>query len=140
MRRRLPFLLATVAAIAAAWALLVWSTGGFTFALGSVRVASSNGWRPLVMAVLLAALLAWLEGPRGAWQVARRLGSPSLGVALLSLTLLFLGVRFGSWTASGPDPFAYLSQAQLWRAAQLEVPLPLAAAAPWPDAPATFTP
>ena len=59
---------------------------------------------------------------------------------VLALATVVVSLAGNSWTASGPDSFAYVSQAAMWRAGQLETPVPLAAGAPWPNAIATFSP
>jgi hypothetical protein len=59
---------------------------------------------------------------------------------MLAAAVLVTGLRFNTWTGSGSDGFAYVSQAALFRAGRLELPLPLARRAPWPDATATFAP
>jgi hypothetical protein len=57
---------------------------------------------------------------------------------LLSIATLAVSAACNSWTASGPDSYAYVSQAELWREGSLQLPVPLAADAPWPNAVATF--
>src|SRR5688500_13300415 len=61
-------------------------------------------------------------------------------LAALSLALLAATVRYGSFVAGGSDSYCYVHQAERWASGRLLVPEPLALAAPWPAAAATFTP
>ena len=143
MRAAFSRLLATVAALALLWAAAIWATGGFTFTLFGGRVAAFTLWRPLVIAVSAGAVLLWLQGPEAILAASRRLVggiSPARAACSLALATTAVGLLFNSWTAGGPDPFAYVSEAALLRSGRLEAPVPLAREAPWPDATNTFAP
>jgi hypothetical protein len=62
-----------------------------------------------------------------------------LALALALLTAL-LGLRFGTFVASGADSYGYVSQADLWLSRTLIIDSPLAAEAPWRYAVFTLTP
>lgn len=63
------------------------------------------------------------------------------GVALaLALAAAGLGLRFGTFAASGADSYGYVSQADLWLQGRLIVDEPLADEAPWRYANWTLTP
>jgi len=68
------------------------------------------------------------------------LRGPAIAAGLLSLFVLVLGIRYGSFVAGGSDPYGYVSQALLWEKGNLHVFQPLAPALPWPDALLTLTP
>src|SRR5688572_20683546 len=54
-------------------------------------------------------------------------------LALLACAVVFwLGVRFGSRTASGADSFGYVSQAYLWLDGDIRIDQPFAQEVPWP--------
>ena len=59
------------------------------------------------------------------------------GVALAAAGL---GLRFGTFAASGADSYGYVSQADLWLERRLIIDEPLADEAPWPNANWTLTP
>jgi 4-amino-4-deoxy-L-arabinose transferase-like glycosyltransferase len=62
-----------------------------------------------------------------------------VALALALLTVL-LGVRFGTFAASGADSYGYVSQADLWLRRTLIIDEPLADQAPWRNANWTLTP
>ena len=65
---------------------------------------------------------------------------PARLAAILSAATLLVALLNNSWTASGSDPYSYVSQADLWLAGTLRTPISLARPVPWPNAIATFTP
>lgn len=135
--------LAVLAALALIWAVIIGIVGGVSFTVGGWHITSNDPWRPLLIGVALGALWMWISGPRRAiadTRAALTRVRPIHGALALAVVTFVVGLTGSSWTASGPDPFAYVSQAALWRAGHLEVPVPLAATAPWPNAPATFAP
>ena len=58
----------------------------------------------------------------------------------LALTAALLGLRFGTFVASGSDSYGYVSQADLWLHRTLIIDEPLSAEAPWRYANFTLTP
>ena len=76
---------------------------------------------------------------RGRSQLARH--AVPLWVAILLATgAVITSLSHNSWTAGGSDEYSYVSQADLWLHGKPVVPMPIAGAAPWPDALATLTP
>ena len=123
------------------WALAVWLLGGFQIAIGGFEVASNDPFRPLLFALILAAAYA---GVTGRSQLRRNLSnwrriSTSFAL-LLALCPAVAGLARNSWTAAGADSFASVSQADRWLHGALKIPVPLAEAAPWPDAVWSLTP
>jgi hypothetical protein len=143
MRLRLALALLVLAAIAAAWALVTWLSHGFVFTLLGARVTSFNVMRPLFIAGAAAMAAIVAAGPSGlrplAFDLRRRVTVARTAATLACFTAV-VGLLFNSWTASGPDSFAYVSQAALWRTGHLEAPAAIAARAPWPNAVTTFAP
>jgi len=143
MRRLLTSVVAIAAFLALAWAAVIWLTGGLTLTIAGVRVSATTAWRPLAIGVALGAVgmrMAGLRSPRAvtAWIVAHV--TPARCAIALAVMTAVAGLAGNSWTASGPDPFAYVSQAALWRTGRLDLPVPLAGEVPWPDAVSTFAP
>ena len=68
--------------------------------------------------------------------------SPLLIVLLIAVVSVVTSLRFNATTAGGSDAFSYVTQADLWLrgAPQMRIDMPIASAAPWPDAIGTFTP
>lgn len=137
------FLVSALAVVALGWAAAIWFGGGFTLRLAGASLSSTNAWRPFAIGVAAAGAALWLMGPSRAFTEWRRVLRPATplraAIALASVTIV-VSLAGNSWTASGPDSFAYLSQAALWRDGRLTMPVPLAANAPWPNATTTFAP
>ena len=127
-------IVAVFAVFGTLWALAVWIVGGFTIALAGVTIHSHDPFRPLTIAMVAAIVYLATRGPFN----ARRLTMPL--AVLLALCPAVAGIARNSWTAGGADQYAYVSQADLWLNGDLTVPIPLAAAAPWPEALLTFMP
>jgi hypothetical protein len=122
--------------------LLFWS-GGVSVHLAGRRISATDPSRPLVVGVMAAILAVVLVGVRPTIASTRdALGriTPAPAAVALAIVIGAVSAGFNSWTASGPDSFAYVSQAALWREGRLTAPAPLAAAAPWPEAVTTFAP
>src|SRR5436190_9630130 len=116
------------------WALAVWIVGGFTVEVAGITIQSHDPFRPLALAVVAAIVYLATRGPLN----TRRLTMPL--AVLLAVCPAVAGIARNSWTAGGADQYAYVSQADLWLNGNLTVPIPLAAAAPWPEALLTFMP
>ena len=123
------------ALFAVSLALLVWTivvavTGGFSLRLGPLRLSSHRVLPPLVAGVLACLGTRRLAGP-DTGEVWRRL-RPTLtavapaAVALLSVSVVAIGVAYSSRVAAGSDPYGYVSQAELWMRGQLIQTDPLA--------------
>ncbi|MGE5834925.1 MAG: ArnT family glycosyltransferase, partial [Acidobacteriota bacterium] len=66
--------------------------------------------------------------------------TPFSAAALLAIATTVLSLVASSWTASGPDSYAYLSHAAMLREGRLSHSIDLVDEAPWPGAAATFVP
>jgi hypothetical protein len=136
--------LLVIAALAAfAWTFGVWLSGGLTFSLAQIRFSSSDPLRPLVIGIVGLVGYMAVSGPtlvrRDAGVAARAL-RPGYVAALVAIALFAISLAHNSWTGGGSDSFSYISQADLWLAGDLKVPVPLARDAPWPVALETFAP
>lgn len=165
--RRLRFIVWSVVWLVYTWAIALAVVGGFDTYLGGLRIRSNDPSRPLVAGVILMAVAIWADRQWGAWEsgriwkpvrrglaatlrVARRsierlrplaaLFTPVRIAVLLAVSVVLIGIRFNSTTASGSDAYGYVSQADLWLAGDLRLEQPWVDDAPWPDAQWTFSP
>ena len=134
-------------ALALAWAVLVRISGGTTIAVAGLRVSSTDPIRPLVAAALLAAIYVLTSGRQRVREdaaLARRLATASLRAralaAVLAAAIGVIAIAQSSYTASGADAYAYVTQADLLLAGTLTVPVPMANEVPWPAPLSTFVP
>ena len=147
-RSRLPLILAALALV---WAFVVAFTGGFFFEVGPIRISSRNAINPLLIA-LGAGVAAWMLAPRGrrgraliaecnylAGALERSLPRLTVSqtrwlltavVASVSVAVVGFGILRGAFVAGGPDPYGYVSQAQLWLSGIPRAALPWAGALP----------
>jgi hypothetical protein len=120
-------------------------TGGFSTRVYGIRVSAHGALRPILFAVLCAALSFRLRPAaeqddliaRGS-RLADR-GLP-LVAPLAAAAVLGIGLWYGTRAAGGSDPYGYISQSQLWRAGDLRVKQDFVASMPWPDVDWSFTP
>jgi hypothetical protein len=128
-----------------AWATVVALGGGGAWHTAHWSIASHDPIRPLFGAAI-AALVYWRRfwGEHGVedaeWLRARvaRLSLP--GVFVVCAAAFFVAVRYGTFSASGSDPYGYVSQADLWLRGSLRVQQPWTRELPWPSVDWTFTP
>jgi hypothetical protein len=135
--------LAIVAALAIGWAATIAVAGGVRFYVAALPITSTDPWRPLGVAIAAGAIAIGVAGSARTRHTLRRLwmrAGPAGLAATLAAVVTIAGLAGNSWTASGPDPFAYVSEAALIRQGRLSRPVSLAAGAPWPDAVTTFAP
>jgi hypothetical protein len=138
--RRTPGVIAILAAL---WAVAAWASGGLAFTFGGLRLSSSDALRPLIVAVIAAAIYAAASGAarvRGDLDTLHRRLTPTIVAGALTGFVLVVGVVNNSWSVGASDSYSYVSQADLWLRGNLKVPVPIADAAPWPNALSTFTP
>jgi hypothetical protein len=131
------------AALAIASGIAAWLSGGFDATVAGVRLRSTNYLRPIATGVVLAVAAIALNGWRATAADLSRLRArvtPTAAALGLALATALLSLGASSWTASGPDSYAYVSQAALWREGRMSEPLALAAGAPWPAAAESFAP
>ena len=130
-------------ALALAWAVLVWISGGTTIAVAGLRVSSTDPIRPLVAVALLAAIYLLTSGRQRVREdaaLARRLATASRLAGVLAAAIGVIAIAQSSYTASGADAYAYVTQADLLLAGTLTVPVPIANEVPWPAPLSTFVP
>ncbi|HEY9467466.1 MAG TPA: glycosyltransferase family 39 protein [Vicinamibacterales bacterium] len=135
--------IATAAVLALAWSILVWVTGGTVIAIAGLRVSSTNPVRPLIAAVILIAIYVFAAGRQRVHDDAalvRRLATPSRIAAVLAVAIGVIALAQSSFTASGADAYAYVTQADLLLSGRLTVPVPIANDVPWPRPLSTFVP
>jgi hypothetical protein len=137
--------LSTAVAATGLWTIATTFGAGFVVHLGSLRLASNEPVRPLVVTALAAGLYLLLFGPARLVRDLTRLTriSPRLAhPAAISLALLTmaLGLRYGTWFAGGSDSYGYVSQADLWLKGDLHISQPWVAQFDWPFADRTFAP
>lgn len=136
-------IIAATAVLALLWSVVVWMTGGGTITFGVLRVSSTDPIRPLIAAALLAAVYALASGrQRLRDDVTRAVAAatPARLAVLLAVAVGVVAVWHSSWTASGADAYAYVTQADLWLTGRLTVPVPIANEVPWPSPLSTFVP
>jgi hypothetical protein len=135
--------IAAAAVLALAWSILVWITGGTAIAIAGLRVSSTDPVRPLLAAVTLTAIYVFVSGRQHIHEdvaLARRLTTPSRAAAVLAIAIGVIALAQSSFTASGADAYAYVTQADLLLSGRLSVPVPIANDVPWPRPLATFVP
>lgn len=129
--------LAALGALLAAWAGVVWLTGGIVFDLGGVRVSSRSAARPAVLAVLFVVACLWgrsAQQHRRLVARARHRGdrcAPTVAV-VLAVCLAAAAAAFGTHVAGGADASGYLSQSRLWAVGHARVDAPELMQADWP--------
>lgn len=132
-----------VSAIAFGLAGIVFVTGGTTIAIAGTRISATDPVRPLVAAILLGAVYAFVSGRarvRDDLRSISQLSTPARLCGVLAVVIFVIAVWQSSWTASGADAYAYVSQADLWLSGRLTVPVPIADEVPWPNPLSTFVP
>jgi hypothetical protein len=123
------------------WAIRVLVAGGFAGSLFGFRVSAESANRPVLLGgLLVAAALTRRHSAQSTAFLSRHPQVPAALAAVLAMTALFVGVTYGAFVAGGPDPYGYVSQADLWRAGTLTTPAPLSAEAPWFNGAWAFTP
>ena len=137
--------LLVVAAVLAAWSVVLAITGGILYDLGPLRLSSRNPTRPMLLASVLA-LLAWraayrarLEESLARLAAIARIVAPALAGAA-AVVVLALGWAYGVRAAGGSDPLGYVSAGALFGQGQLKIDQSFASALPWPNAPDTIAP
>jgi hypothetical protein len=116
----------------ALWALWVAVTGGVMIRLPWVTISSRAAWRPLVGALMLAALyVARYRGALAADAATFATVRWAKGIAIITMLAAFLvAVEYSSFFAAGPDSSGYISEAHKWMQGELRSPIPAWAARP----------
>ncbi len=160
-RLRLLFGIATLAV--GFWALALYAGYGQSLTIGPWRLSSRNYTGPLWLCAAGAIGYASVSGAAGLRRDAARLkaiahaathavisgytsGEARADARILALVIAIASIgvalAYRESTAGGSDSFSYVTQADLWfsGAPRLRIEMPIAAAAPWPNAIATLTP
>jgi hypothetical protein len=125
------------------WSAVIWVTDGVRVPIGGIVVTSTDPIRPLIAGALLTAVYVFASGRARLREDARHaaeIATPSRLAALLAIVIGIIAIWQSSWTASGADAYAYVTQADSWLAGSLKVPVPIADEVPWPKPLATFVP
>ena len=139
--------------LSAGWALLVGALDGIDLRSSGFRLASEDPTRPAILAIALLLAFAALF-PRNARANVHRILAAARGrgtievmvdaapavALLLSVSILFVGLKFGAFVAGGADSYGYVSQADLWLARDLTIHQPLALQVPWAEPDWTLSP
>jgi hypothetical protein len=142
-RQRVRLLLLGIAAAALAWGIVVAVTGGVVIRMPFLRLTSRDAARPVLVALIAAAIYLIRYRRHLAGDVARvraigrftpaSLSWPAAAAAALAFAALFIGIHWGSFVAAGADASGYVSQAELWLHGELVRPRPAwVEQAPWP--------
>ena len=119
-------------------------TGGFTLAVGPLRISAHRLSGPLLIASFClgaAALLDRAALRAAASALALRIDRYAGAIALcLAAGALGAGVGLGTYSAAGADAAGYLSQARLVASGSITVDQDLARRVSWPEATWTFSP
>jgi hypothetical protein len=135
-----------VVLIATGYALALAITGGFTLAIGSMRIRSQSWVRPAIVAAAGAVLLivaarsavaAWLE--RTSW-ILQSAGAAKCAAVVAATWALAAGLGFNTFAAGGADSYGYVGQARLLAHGRVTDTIPWSSGYTWPDAAATLTP
>ncbi len=152
-----------IALVSGVWGLALVAGYGQSISIGGLRISSRNPLRPLLICAVASAAYGLVSGRlqlrEDGTRLTRRLrGVAAIGhdavrviekrvrpaplAALLALASAGTSFSFRESTAGGSDAFSYVTQADLWRAGtpNLRIEMPIATAAPWPNAIETFTP
>ena len=127
-RRSAGLVLGALALLSLGLAIWAYFTGGFRIYLLGVPLSVRGESRPALLALLLSLgslhlLDAW-HSRRGVSHVGRLVPRAAPWIALgAALCVLAVGIRNLSSVAAASDPSGYVSQARLWLAGGLRVPL-----------------
>jgi hypothetical protein len=135
--------IAAAAVLALGWSALVWVTGGTAIAIAGLRMSSTDPIRPMIAALVLTAMYVFASGRQGLRDdatVTRRITTAPRLAAFLAVIVGVIAISQSSYTASGADAYAYVTQADLWLDGTLTVPVPIANDVPWPRPLSTFVP
>ena len=128
-----------LAALAAAWTLLVLINGPLRFRIAGSTIRSTDVWRPGILALLCIIAACALAGWRHAMRRVLSVEDRTLA-GVVAAAVLATGVVFATTAASGSDAYGYVSQADAWIAGEVTIDQEWAAEAPWPLARWTFSP
>jgi hypothetical protein len=144
-RRTASRILIALAIAATLLGVVLVMTGGFFTRVYGIRLSAHGALRPILLAVLCAALSFRLRPPaeqdaliaRGSRLADRLL---PMVMPLAAAAVLGAGLWYGTRAAGGSDAYGYISQSRLWRAGDLRVHQDFVASMPWPNVDWSFTP
>ena len=134
-----------MAAACAAYALILYFTGGFESELAGVRIRSRGWERPAYLSLALFTVAAglFIRLSASVSVIWGHLDSVDAGRVLAAVGIawaLVAGIRFGTFSAGGSDSFGYISQAHLFLRAQLTDQVPMRPEFAWRDAELSLIP
>jgi hypothetical protein len=135
----------TLAIVAAAVAIAIGLSGGFSLRLFGMRLSSSGVLRPALLAILFLTIAYRYKPTWEKRSVALWFGwmgstlAPWLA-STAAAALIAIWIAYGCRAAGGSDTYGYVSQARLWLGGDLHIGQDFVASVPWPDADRTFTP
>jgi hypothetical protein len=133
----------TLALVSVLWAVCLVIFGGFAITVFTLTVRSHDPWRPLIVGALSFAVFVRLGGFSVLLAIPAvwRTGRPHQMLAgALVVSVVIVGVAYGSTSAGVSDQYGYLTDAQLWWEGRRAIPQPWVRDVPWPDAGWTFSP
>jgi hypothetical protein len=108
--------------------------------IGRWTFTAKDPSRPFLLALAAAAWYVFgRRDPAGRLESSAVRIAP-VAVAGLAVLVAVAGLVWGSRAAGGADSYGYISEADLWLAGHLRIPMDFVARAPWPDALASFAP
>ena len=121
----------------AAWAAVVWFTGGLAFDVGGVRVSSRSPGRPALVAALALLAASWAGTAaqrRARVGYARRQGDrlAPWGAAVVAIAVTAVSALYGAHVAGGADASGYVSQSRRWAEGRVRMEAPDLVGAEWP--------
>jgi hypothetical protein len=138
--RLLPLFILVFAALAIVLAV----TGGVDLRAIGIRFSSRDPLRPAIVAFVLALIYTARHRAAAAgwvsWLGERSMKFAPAIAAALSLYVVFLALKFGTFVAGGSDSYGYVSQAWLWVNGGVTVDQPFTRDMPWPMADFSFAP
>jgi hypothetical protein len=144
-RAKASLVLIALAVAATLLGVVLVATGGFHTRVYGIRLSAHGALRPILFAVLCAALSFRLRPAAeqdaliaGATRAADRVLPMVAGLA--AAAVLAVGLWYGTRAAGGSDPYGYISQSRLWLAGDLRVRQDFVASMPWPNVEWSFTP
>jgi hypothetical protein len=127
-------IISLLAVLATSWVVVIIAIGGIDLRGLGVPFASTDPLRPAVVAAALVFLYVWRFRTQDRFHLARSLA------VMLTVLVLGISLKFGSFVASAADPYGYISQSDLWLRGHLTIEQPIALRVPWSDADWTFSP
>ena len=146
LRQRWTTAIVAVMAATAAYAIVVWFTGGFRISVAGLRLSSHSWQRPAAVAGMGLALLAISARARIAAALRRLAGildSPGFSrwpVVVAACWSLAVGIGYGTFASGGADSYGYVAQARLLANGRLTDTIPVSRDYQWPNVEYTLTP